>query len=143
MRMARATWTSTCALLTLLLSAACGGKNPVAPTAAPAVSPPPSQDLTNALAVTDFRLEGWQDGVFHYLPTLSVSVPPTGSSVTVQRVDFYTSNSAAPTHLTGVVFVSPPHIVAPGSTLDLFHQSSPLEIVSPTALASITGTVTF
>ena len=143
MRMARATWTPACALLTLSLSAGCGGKNPVAPTAAPAVSPPPSQDLTNALSVTDFSLQGWQDGMFHYLPTMSVSVPPTGSSVTVQRVDFSTSNNGATTRLTGVVFVSPEHVVAPGSTVDLFHQSSPLEIVSPTALASITGTVTF
>ena len=143
MRMARATWTSACALLTLSLSAGCGGKNPVSPTAAPAVSPPPSQDLTNALSVTDFSLQGWQDGMFHYLPTLSVSVPSTGRSVTVQRVDFSTSNNGATARLTGVVFVSPEHVVAPGSTLDLFHQSSPLEIVSPTALASITGTVTF
>jgi hypothetical protein len=141
MRIGPATWAY--ALLTLSLSAGCGGKNPVAPTAAPGVSPSPSQDLTNALSVTDFSLQGWRDGSFHYLPTMSVSVPPTGGSVTVQRVDFATSNSGATTHLTGVVFVSPPHVVSPGGTLNLFNNNSPMEIISPVALASITATVSF
>jgi hypothetical protein len=141
MRIAPASWAY--ALLTLSLSAGCAGKSPTAPTAALGVSPAISQDLTHALSVTDFSLQGWRDSSFHYLPTMSVSVPPTGSSVTVQRVDFYTSNSGATTHLTGVVFVSPQHVVSPGGTLDLFHQNSPMEIISPVALASITATVSF
>lgn len=141
MRIAPATW--ACALLTLSLSAACGGKSPTAPTAALGVSAPISQDLTHALSVTDFSLQGWRDGSFHYLPTMSVSVPATGSSLTVQRVDFYTLNGGATTHLTGVVFVSPPHVISPGGTLDLFHQNSPMEIVSAVALTSITATVSF
>jgi len=135
---------TTCAyaFLTLSLSAGCG-KNPAAPTSGAGQPSSTTENLTNALSVTEFSLQGWQDAVFHYLPTVSVSVPPTGSSVTVQRVDFSTSNSGATTHLTGVVFVSPPHVVSPGGSLNLFNNNSPMEIVSPVTLVSITATVSF
>jgi hypothetical protein len=135
---------ATCvAFLALSLSAGCSGTNPAAPTAAPSRPPSTSQDLTNAMSVTGFSLQGWRDSSFHYLPTISVSVPPAGSSLTVQRVDFGTSNNGATTHLTGVVFVKPPHVVAPGGTLNLFDNNSPMEIISPVALASIMATVSF
>jgi len=131
------------AVLTLSLSAGCGGKNPAAPTAAPGVSPSTSENLTNALSVTEFSLQGWQDGIFHYLPTVSVSVPPTGSTVTVQIVDFTSSNGGATTRLTGIRFGSPQRVVSPGGTIDLFKGMPPVEITSPVALPSITATVFF
>jgi hypothetical protein len=102
-----------------------------------------SQNLSNALSVTAFSLQGWQDGTFHYLPTVSVSVPSTGSTVYVQRVDFTTSKSGATTRLTGIAFGSPQRVVSPGGTLDLFKGLPPLEITSSVALASITATVSF
>jgi hypothetical protein len=135
----------TCAfvLVILSLSAGCRGKNPAAPTAAPGPPPPTSENLTNALSLTDFSLTGWHDGTFHYLPTVSVSAPSTGGTVYVQRVAFMTSTSGAPTNLAGILFGSPRRVVSPGGTLDLLKGVSPVEITSPVALASITATVSF
>jgi len=135
----------TCAsvLVILSLSAGCRGKNPAAPTAASGPPPPTSENLTNALSLTDFSLTGWHDGTFHYLPMVSVSAPSTGGTIYVQRVAFTTSTSGAPTNLVGILFGSPRRVVSPGGTLDLFKGVSPVEITSPVALASITATVSF
>jgi hypothetical protein len=140
MRIAAAT--CACAGLILSLSAGCG-KNPAAPTSASGMPSSTSQNLSNALSITEFSLQGWHDDIFHYLPTVSVSVPSTGATVYVQRVDFTTSNSGATTRLTGIAFGSPQRVVSPGGTLDLLKGPSPVEITSQVALASITATVFF
>jgi hypothetical protein len=140
MRIASAT--CACAFLTISLSAGCG-KNPAAPTSAARTPSSTSQNVSNALSITEFSLQGWHDDIFHYLPTVSVSVPSTGSTVYVQRVDFSTSNSGAATRLTGIVFGSPQRVVSPGGALDLLKASPPVEITSPVALASVTATVSF
>ena len=135
---------ATCAYAVLILSLSAGcGKNPAAPTSASGMPSSTSQSLSNALSVREFSLQGWQDGTFHYLPTVSVSVPSTGSTVYVQRVDFTTSKSGVTTRLTGIAFGSPQRVVSPGGTLDLLKGMPPVEIASPVALASITATVSF
>jgi hypothetical protein len=130
------------AILTLLLSAGCAN-NPAAPTSGVGQPSSTSQNLTDALSVTEFSLQGWQDNLFHYLARLSVSVPATGDTVYVQRVDFTTSNSGATTRLAGIAFGSPQRVVSPGGTLDLFKGIPPVEVTSPVGLASITATVFF
>ena len=140
MRIAAAT--SGYVLLILSLSAGCG-KNPAAPTSASGMPSSTSQNLSNALSITEFSLQGWHDGIFHYLPTVSVSVPSTGGTVYVQRVAFTTSNRGATTNLTGIAFGSPQRVVSPGGTLDLLKGLPPVEITSSAALASITATVFF
>ena len=134
--------TPTCAVLVLSLSTGCG-KNPAAPTSVSGMPSSTSQSLSNALSITAFSLQGWHDDTFHYLPTASVSVPSTGATVYVQRIDFSTSNSGATTRLTGITFGSPQRVVSPGGTLDLLKGLPPPEITSPVALASITATVFF
>jgi hypothetical protein len=135
---------ATCAYVLMMLSLSVGcGKNPSAPTATVGVPPSTSPNLSNALSITEFSLQGWQDGIFHYLPAVSVSAPSTGGTVEVQRVDFTTSNGAATTRLTSIAFGSPRRVVAPGDTLDLFKGMPPVEITSPVALTSITATVSF
>ena len=135
---------ATCAFAVLILSLSAGcGKNPAAPTSTAGMPSSTSQNLSNALSITAFSLQGWHDDVFHYLPTVSVSVPSTGGTVYAQRVDFTTSNSGATTRLTGIAFGSPQRVVSPGGTLDLLKGLPPVEITSPVALGSITATVFF
>ena len=134
----------TCAYAVLILSLSAGcGKNPVAPTSASGVPSSTSQNLSDAFSITAFSLQGWHDDTYHYFPTVSVSVPSTGGTVYVQRVDFTTSNSGATTRLTGIAFGSPQRVVSPGGTLDLLKGLPPVEITSQVALASITATVFF
>jgi len=113
--------TSGYVLLILSLSAGCG-KNPAAPTPAAGMPSSTSQSLSNTLSITEFSLQGWHDGMFHYLPTVSVSVPSTGGTVYVQRVAFTTSNRGATTNLTGIAFGSPQRVVSPGGALDLLNS---------------------
>jgi hypothetical protein len=134
--------TCTYAILTLSMAAGCA-KNPAAPTAGAGQPSSTFGNLTSALSVTEFSVQGWQDNVFHYLPTVSVSVPATGDTVYVQRVDFSTSSSGATTRLGGIAFGTPQLVVSPGGTLDLFKGTPPAEITSPAGLASITATVFF
>jgi hypothetical protein len=128
-------------LLMLSLSAGCS-QNPSAPTTVSAPSST-SPNLSNALSITEFSLQGWQDGIFHYLPTVSVSAPSTGGTVDVARVEFTASNGVTTTRLTGIVFGMPRRVAAPGDTVDLFKGMPPVEITSSVALTSITATVTF
>lgn len=131
-----------CAYAVLMsLLAGCGG-NPAAPTAVTMPSST-SRNPSSGLSITEFNLQGWHDELFHYLPAVSVSIPPTGGTVYVQRVDFTTSKSGATARLAGIGFGNPQRVVSPGGILDLFEGLPPVEIISPDALSSITATVSF
>lgn len=95
--------------------------------------------------MTTFRLSGWHDETFHYLPALSVTAPSIGRAVSVQRVDFAVDDAGTRRLLRGVRYAAPQR-VQPGGTIELVSNagtSDPAEIDSSLALTSISAMVFF
>lgn len=102
-------------------------------------------ERAGTLSVTTFRLSGWHDESFHYLPALSVTAPPIGRRVFVERVDFTADDTGATRLLKGIRYDAVQQ-VQPGGTIELVSDSGgadPAEIRSPLALASISAIVFF
>jgi hypothetical protein len=131
------------ALLSAAIAAGCGNSHSTGSAAVDASRA--STERAGTLSVTMFRLNGWHDGTYHYLPALSVTAPPTGRPVLVQRVDFTTDDSGSRRLLKGVRYAAAPR-VHPGGTVALVPQTAaadPAEIESPLGLTSISATVFF
>jgi hypothetical protein len=141
-------WIERAACATALLSAAIGaGCSTSHSTGSAAVdeSSASTTDRAATLSVSAFRLSGWHDGTYHYLPALTVTAPPTGRAVLVQRVDFTTDDSGTGRLLKGVRYAAAPR-VHPGGTVALVPDAGaadPAEIASPLALASVSAIVFF
>ena len=128
------------ALLGAAIAVACGDGRSAA-NAADASSASPERAGT--LSVTSFRLSGWHDESFHYLPALSVTAPATGRPVLVQRVDFTADDAGTRRLLKGVRYATAQR-VRPGGTVEIVSDTGPggpAEIASPLALASIAAIV--
>ena len=141
-------WIERAACATALLSAAiAAGCSTGHSTGSAAVdaSKAATTDRAATLSVSTFRLSGWHDGTYHYLPALSVTAPPTGRAVLVQRVDFTTDDSGTRRLLKGVQYAAALR-VHPGGTVALVPHTGaadPVEIASPLALASVSAIVFF
>lgn len=140
-------WVERAACAAVLLSAAvvlgCGGRSTVPD--AEASSAPESGDRAGSLSVRAFRVSGWYDDGFHYLPALSVAAASGSRPVFVQRVDFTAEDAGARRLLTGIRYPASKR-VAPGAAVDLVADQTstdPPEIASPVALALISATVFF
>jgi len=140
-------WTKRVVLATALLSAAiaaaCRDSSPAARTTD--ASSASSIDRAGTLSVSAFRLSGWHDESFHYMPALSVTAPSTGRPVFVQRVDFTSDDAGTRRLLKGVRYAAAQR-VQPGGTVELVSDAGahdPTEIASPLALASISAIVFF
>ena len=132
------------ALLSAAIAAGCGTGQSTGSAAVDAASAS-TRDRAATLSVSTFRLSGWHDGTYHYLPALSVTAPPTGRAVLVQRVDFTTDDSGTRRLLKGVRYAASPR-VHPGATVALVPQTGaadPVEIASPLALGSVSAIVFF
>jgi hypothetical protein len=131
------------ALLSAAIAAGCGDGHPAASAAE--ASSASSTDRAGTLSVTAFRLSGWHDKSFHYLPALSVTAPSSGRPVFVERVDFTIDAAGTRRLLKGVRYAAAPR-VQPGSTVELVSDSGatdPVELASPLALDSISAIVFF
>ena len=140
-------WIGRAAFATALVSAAiaagCSNRHPEARE--PDAPRAPSTDRAGTLSVTALRFSGWRDESFHYLPALSVTVPPTSRAVFVQRVDFTAEDAGARRLLKGVRYAAAQR-VQPGGTVELLSDAGtadPTEIASPLALGSISAIVFF
>lgn len=105
----------------------------------------PTPESAGTLSVTALRFSGWHDESFHYVPELSVTAPPTGRPVLVQRVDFTDDASGTRHLLKGIPYQKAPR-VQPGNTVELVSDTDMAgrtEIASPFPLASISVIVLF
>jgi hypothetical protein len=131
------------ALLSAAIAAGCSNSNTAAKT--PEASSSSSADRAGTLSVTAFRLSGWHDEGFHYLPALSVAAPASSRPVFVQRVDFTAEEAGSRRLLKGVRYASAQR-VQPGGTVELVPESGsgdPTEIASARALESISAIIFF
>jgi hypothetical protein len=136
---------SAAALLSAAIATGCsnGHRAGAAAQASNASSADRRTDRAGALSVTVFRIRGWHNGSYHYMPTLSVTVPSTAGAVLVQRVDFTADDAGVRRLLRGVRYAAERH-VKPGGTVDLVSDAGVgelLEIDSPLALASVAAFV--
>lgn len=127
---------SIAALCALAIASGCSAGQPKA-TAAEQRGPS-TAERAGALSVSEFRVSGWRNGSFHYIPTLSVTAPASGRAVLVQRVDFTADDAGSRRLLKGVRYPAARR-VQPGGTVDLVSDSAgqSVEIASPLALASV------
>lgn len=139
-------WIDRAACATALLLAAtaarCGDSRSTG-RAAVAGSSASTTERAATLSVTVFRISGWHDGSYHYVPTLSVTAPSTARAVLVQRVDFTADDAGVRRLLRGVRYAADRR-VQPGGTVDLLSDAGPgesVEIDSPLALASVAALV--
>lgn len=131
------------ALLSASIATGCLNNGPAVKAAD--ASDHPSPERAGTLSVTALRFSGWHDERFHYLPALSVTAPPTGRPVFVQRVDFTAEDTGTRRLLKGVPYRAAPR-VQPGGTVELVSDiavTGPAEIASLQPLASISVTVFF
>jgi hypothetical protein len=131
------------ALLSATVVTGCGSGNTAA--GAGGSSERVYANRAGTLSVSAFRVSGWQDESFHYLPALSVAAPSSGRPVFVQRVDFTAEDAGARRLLKGIRYATSKR-VPPGSAVDLVtgaESADPPEIASPIVLTSITAIVFF
>jgi hypothetical protein len=132
---------SAAALLVAAIAAGCSNSHTA--TRAADTSRASSADRAGTLSVSQFRISGWRDASFHYLPTLSVTAPSTGGAVLVLRVDFTADDAGTRRLLKGVRYAAERR-VQPGGTVDLVSEvgaGESVEIDSPLALPSVAALV--
>jgi hypothetical protein len=100
--------------------------------------------LGGGLTVTSFNLTGWKDESYHYLPTLSVTVPSDARPVFVQEVGFTAVVGGRSTSVGGVRY-GVGKLVGPGQTLDLMTDPPrrSVAIVTAEAVGTVTVTVSY
>jgi hypothetical protein len=135
--------TGAAALMSAAIAMGCSNGPARTPDGAGAVSAH-ALERAGTLSVSALDFNGWHDGNFHYLPTLTVTAPSAGRAVFVQRVDFTTEATGASRLLKGIRYEGARR-VQPGGSVALVPdgRSDSAEIVSPLALASISAIVFF
>jgi hypothetical protein len=132
------------AVLCVVIAAGCGDR-PSAVRRTGDASGASLPERAGTLAVTSFRLTGWHDESFHYLPALSVTAPESSRPVFVQRVDFTADDAGTRRLLKGVRYAAAQR-VRPGGTVELVPDAGAVdaaEIASPLAIDSISAIVFF
>jgi hypothetical protein len=134
---------SAAALLSAAIALGCSNSHGAGAEAANASSTGRGTDRVGTLSVIVFRISGWHDGSYHYVPTLSVMAPSTARAVLVQRIDFTADDAGGRRLLRGVRYADERR-VRPGATVDLVSDAGTgesVEIESPLALVSVAALV--